>query len=137
MILCLAAIFFIVASYGTSMAESKEVTVLVWSHFIPDVDKVLKKHAEEFGKQKGVKVRIDTIAHKQFVPKKAAEARAKSGHDIIMNYGADALVYKDLMANVDDLVNEISIIDSSFRNAFDSILFRFLKNSHDNPLLTR
>ncbi len=108
MVLCFAAIFFIVVLCGTSMAKSEEVTVLVWSHFIPDVDKVLKKHAEEFGKQKGVKVRIDTIAHKQFVPKKAAEARAKSGHDIIMNYGADALIYKDLMANVDDLVNDLS-----------------------------
>ena len=56
MTLCLAAVYFVVALSGTSMAESKELTVLVWSHFITDVDKVLKKHAEEFGKQKGVKV---------------------------------------------------------------------------------
>ena len=90
------------------LAQNRELTVLVWSHFIPDVDKVLKKHAEDFGKMKGVTVRIDTIAHKQFVAKKAAEAQARSGHDIIMNYGADPLVYEELMANVDDVVGELS-----------------------------
>ncbi len=72
-------------------AQKAEISVLVWSHFIPDVDKVLKKHAEEFGAARGVTVRIDTIDLKQFASKKAAEAQAKSGHDIIMNYGADPI----------------------------------------------
>jgi spermidine/putrescine-binding protein len=66
-------------------AAEKELTIMVWSHFIPDVDKELKAHAEEFAKKKGVKVRIDTIDLKQFVVKKAAEAQSKSGHDIIQN----------------------------------------------------
>lgn len=88
-------------------AADQELTVLVWSHFIPDVDQVLKKHAEDFGRLKGVTVRIDTIAHKQFVSKKAAEAQARSGHDIIMNYGADPLVYEELLADVGDLVADL------------------------------
>ena len=88
-------------------AAARELTMLVWSHFIPDVDEVLKKQAEEFSKARGVKVRIDTIALQQIVPKKAAEAQAQSGHDIIMNYGADAFVYRDLLAPVDDLVMEL------------------------------
>ena len=96
------------ASLGPAAAQNQELTVLVWSHFIPDVDQVLKKHAADFGKLKGVTVRIDTIAHKQFVSKKAAEAQARSGHDIIMNYGADPLVYEDLLADVSDLVGEMS-----------------------------
>lgn len=91
-----------------ALADNQELTVLVWSHFIPDVDKVLKQHAADFGKMKGVAVRIDTIAHKQFVSKKAAEAQARSGHDIIMNYGADPLVYGELLANVDDVVGELN-----------------------------
>ncbi|MBW1711797.1 MAG: extracellular solute-binding protein [Deltaproteobacteria bacterium] len=93
---------------GKAVAAEKELTILVWSHFIPDVDKVLKKHAEEFGKLKGVKVRVDTIDLAQFAAKKAAEAQAKSGHDIIQNYGADAFVYKDLLAPVDDVVKDLS-----------------------------
>ena len=96
------AILLFSALPGPAGADNKELTVLVWSHFIPDVDKVMKQHAAEFGKMKGVDVRIDTIAHKQFVSKKAAEAQARSGHDIIMNYGADPLVYGELLANVDD-----------------------------------
>jgi multiple sugar transport system substrate-binding protein len=93
---------------GPVEAQNQELTVLVWSHFIPDVDEVLKKHAEDFGKMKGVTVRIDTIAHKQFVSKKAAEAQARSGHDIIMNYGADPLVYDNLLADVSDLVDDLN-----------------------------
>ena len=100
------SIFFVQAT--PCLAKDQTLTVLVWSHFISDVDEVLKKHAEDFGKIKGINVRIDTIAHKQFVSKKAAEAQARSGHDIIMNYGADPLVYEELMANVDDVVGELS-----------------------------
>ena len=48
-ILRLAVVF--IAAVALSLpaaAQKQEITVLVWSHFIPDVDKVLKKHAEEF-----------------------------------------------------------------------------------------
>jgi len=105
----LAVTFVIALALSLPAAAQKpEITVLVWSHFIPDVDKVLKKHAEEFGAAKGVTVRIDTIDLKQFASKKAAEAQAKSGHDIIMNYGADPMLYDKLLANVDDLVQDLS-----------------------------
>ena len=39
---------------NSAVAQNQEPKVLVWSHFIPDVDKVLKKHAEDFGKLKGI-----------------------------------------------------------------------------------
>ncbi len=107
--LCLGfaiALFLFQAQPG--QAKEETLTMLVWSHFIPEVDAVLKQHAEDFGKMKGIKVRIDTIAHKQFVSKKAAEAQAGSGHDIIMNYGADPLVYQGLLADVDDIVGDLS-----------------------------
>jgi multiple sugar transport system substrate-binding protein len=102
------AALFVFILHTPAPADNSELTVLVWSHFIPDVDKVMKQHAAEFSKMKGVKVRIDTIAHKQFVSKKAAEAQARSGHDIIMNYGADPLVYGELLTTVDDLVGELN-----------------------------
>jgi len=104
----LVAALLLCTPLGPVEAQNQELTVLVWSHFIPDVDEVLKKHAEDFGKMKGVTVRIDTIAHKQFVSKKAAEAQARSGHDIIMNYGADPLVYDNLLADVSDLVGDLN-----------------------------
>ena len=56
-----------------AQAAERELTIMVWSHFIPDVDKEFRVHAEEFGKLKGIKVRIDTVDLKQFVAKKAAE----------------------------------------------------------------
>lgn len=90
-----------------AQAAERELTIMVWSHFIPDVDKEFRVHAEEFGKLKGIKVRIDTVDLKQFVAKKAAEAQAQSGHDIIQNYGADAMVYDPLLLDVSDLVTDL------------------------------
>lgn len=108
-IFLLVIVFVIILALSLRLAlQKQEITVLVWSHFIPDVDRVLKKHAEEFGAAKGIKVRIDTIDLQQFAAIKAAEAQAKSGHDIIMNYGADPMLYDELLANVSDLVNDLS-----------------------------
>ena len=102
----LALTLLLPAGPGPRAAE-RELTIMVWSHFIPDVDKEFRANAEEFGKLKGVRVRIDTIDLKQFVAKKAAEAQAQSGHDIIQNYGADALVYDNLLVDVNDVVDDL------------------------------
>jgi len=103
-----AVVLGLLASTATPIgAAERELTIMVWSHFIPDVDKEFRAHAEEFAKQKGVKVRIDTIDLKQFVAKKAAEAQARSGHDIIQNYGADTMVYENLLMDLNPLVDEV------------------------------
>lgn len=98
---------WLLAAGVAQAGEQRELTIMVWSHFIPDVDKELRAHAEEFGKLKGVTVRVDTVDLKQFVAKKAAEAQAQSGHDIIQNYGADPLMYDNLLLDVSELVADL------------------------------
>ena len=65
-----------------AIAQKQELTFLSWNHFVPASDEELRKQAEAFGKQAGVTVRVDTIAHLQLPAKFAAEAQAQSGHDI-------------------------------------------------------
>src|SRR6476659_6312341 len=66
-----------------AFAQKRELTFLSWNHFVPACDDELRKQAEAFGKQAGVTVRVDTIAHLQLPAKRAAEAQSQSGHDLI------------------------------------------------------
>ena len=60
-----------------AFAQKRELTFLSWNHFVPASDDELRKQAEAFGKQAGVTVRVDTIAHLQLPAKFAAEARSR------------------------------------------------------------
>src|SRR5436309_10158543 len=66
-----------------ALAQKRELTFLSWNHFVPASDDELRRQAEVFGKQAGVTVRVDTIAHLQLPAKRAAEAQAQSGHDLV------------------------------------------------------
>jgi multiple sugar transport system substrate-binding protein len=90
-----------------AFAQKRELTFLSWNHFVPASDDELRKQAEAFGKQAGVTVRVDTIAHLQLPAKRAAEAQAQSGHDLIFGGGADPFLYESQLANVDDVIDEL------------------------------
>jgi multiple sugar transport system substrate-binding protein len=84
-----------------------EVQWLSWAHFITSSDKELKKQAKAFSKKTGTKVNIDLIAHLQLPNKKASEAFAKSGHDVMQFGSGDPELYKDLLTDVSDLAEEL------------------------------
>src|SRR2546430_9286480 len=86
-----------------AFAQKRELTFLSWNHFVPASDDELRKQAEAFGKQAGVTVRVDTIAHLQLPAKRAAEAQSQSGHDLIFGGGADPFLYENQPADVSDV----------------------------------
>jgi hypothetical protein len=55
------------------MAQQREVTLLSWNHFVPASDDKLREQAAAFSKQRGVNVRVDTIAHLQIPSKITAD----------------------------------------------------------------
>jgi len=89
-----------------ALAQKRELTFLSWNHFVPASDDELRRQAEAFGKQAGVTVRVDTIAHLQLPSKRAAEAQAQSGHDMILTGGADPFLFEKQHAEVGDLIDE-------------------------------
>ena len=90
-----------------ALAQKRELTFLSWNHFVPASDDELRRQAEAFGKQAGVTVRVDTIAHLQLPSKRAAEAQAQSGHDMILTGGADPFLFEKQHAEVGDLIDEL------------------------------
>jgi multiple sugar transport system substrate-binding protein len=90
-----------------AFAQKRELTFLSWNHFVPACDDELRKQAEAFGKQAGVTVRVDTIAHLQLPAKRAAEAQAQSGHDLIFVGDADPFLFEKQLADVGDLIDDL------------------------------
>jgi multiple sugar transport system substrate-binding protein len=90
-----------------AVAEKRELTFLSWNHFVPASDEELRRQAEEFGKQAGATVRVDTIAHLQLPAKYASEAAAQSGHDMILAGGSVAYLYEQQLVDVNDLVDDL------------------------------
>src|ERR671922_2633560 len=90
-----------------AFAQKRELTMLSFNHFVPPSDDELRRQAEAFGKQAGVTVRVDTIAHLQLPAKRAAEAQAQSGHDMLLTGGADPFLYEQQLADVGDVIDEL------------------------------
>jgi multiple sugar transport system substrate-binding protein len=90
-----------------ALAQKRELTFLSWNHFVPASDEELRRHAEAFGKQANATVRVDTIAHLQLPAKRAAEAQAQSGHDMLLTGGADPFLYENQLADTGDVIEEL------------------------------
>jgi multiple sugar transport system substrate-binding protein len=90
-----------------AFAQKRELTFLSWNHFVPASDDELRKQAEAFGKQAGVTVRVDTIAHLQLPAKFAAEAAAQSGHDMVLAQTQTGFLYEHQFVDVADLIDDL------------------------------
>jgi len=88
-------------------AQKRELTFLSWNHFVPASDDELRKQAEAFGKQAGVTVRVDTIAHLQLDAKFAAEAQSQAGHDMIRTHNIVPFLYENLLVDVGEVVQKL------------------------------
>src|SRR5262245_3005966 len=59
-----------------SLAQSKTLRILQWSHFIPEYDKWIDGFAKDWGSKNGVTVTIDHIPHLELPARAAAEVSA-------------------------------------------------------------
>lgn len=64
-------------------AQQKELSILCWSHFVPQYDKWFDQFGQEWAAKNGVKLSIDHIPHLNLPTKIAAEIATSSGHDIV------------------------------------------------------
>lgn len=88
-------------------AQKKTVTMLQWSHFVPPFNPELQRQVEEWGKLRGVEARVDFIAHRDLPAKLAAEAEARTGHDIVQLRFFDGALLRANLVNVADLARDL------------------------------
>ena len=72
----------------SAAAQTKSLSVLTWSHFVPSYDKWFDQWGQEWGAKYNVKLTIDHIPHLNIPAKIAAEVATQSGHDIVQRLAA-------------------------------------------------
>ena len=88
-------------------AQTRELKMLVNSHFVPASDEELKRQLAEFGKAAGVKTRLDRVAHLQLPAVLAGEVQGQKGHDLVAVGNSNRHLYSKHLENLDDLYDKI------------------------------
>jgi len=89
-------------------AQSREIRILAWHHFVPAYDAWLDKWTEEWSVKSGVKAVIDHVPHLQIPAKIAAEVATQSGHDIVQLVGSGTERWIRALADVQDVADRLA-----------------------------
>ena len=89
------------APRGTSLS------MLQWSHFVPEGDQYFDKWAAEWGKKNNVEVKIEHINANDIPARLAAHVQSKAGPDIIQYLFNWAWLYPDAMVDVSDVADKL------------------------------
>jgi multiple sugar transport system substrate-binding protein len=90
---------------SSAWAQSKTMTIVQWSHFVPEYDKWFDNFAKDWGSKNKINVTVDHIPVANVAARAAAEASAQSGHDLFgWNGSGGAHLYKKFLVNLTDLV---------------------------------
>ncbi|MBP2689177.1 MAG: transporter substrate-binding protein, partial [Deltaproteobacteria bacterium] len=89
-----------------AQGASKELKILVWSHFVPRFDKEwYDGYVQKWGQTNGVKVTVDHINLAEIPSRTAAEISAGQGHDLI-EWIAPPSQFEPSVLNLGDVVKE-------------------------------
>jgi multiple sugar transport system substrate-binding protein len=84
---------------------SGDLTILLWSHFVPSHDTWFDKFAKDWGGKVGVNVKVDHIDQAQITTRIAAEVAAGQGHDVIQ-FIAPLSQFEPSVLDMKDLTDE-------------------------------
>ncbi len=82
------------------------LNIVQWSHFVPAYDTWFDKYAQEWGAKNKVNVAVDHVPNLEVPARLAAEASARTGHDIIQFQSQfQTYRFEKLLVDVGDLVD--------------------------------
>jgi multiple sugar transport system substrate-binding protein len=90
-----------------ALADTKALSIVQWSHFVPEYDKWFDDFAKSWGEKNNTAVTVDHIPVQNVPARAAAEASAGSGHDLFgFNGAGGAHLYRKFFVDVADLVKD-------------------------------
>ena len=91
-----------------AMADTKTLSIVQWSHFVPEYDKWFDDFARDWGSKNQIEVTVDHIPVANVAARAAAEASAGSGHDLFgWNGAGGAHLYRKFLVDVTSLVDAV------------------------------
>lgn len=112
--------------------QTDELSILLWSHFVPLHDVWFDVFVQEWGEANGIRVTVDHIALADLPGRAAAEINAGEGHDLIEYLSPPAALEPSLL-DLTDLNQEavsrfgaqIPLATSSTFNPFTNVYYGF------------
>ena len=91
-----------------AMADTKTLSIVQWSHFVPAYDKWFDKFAKDWGDKNQIEVTVDHIPVQDVAARAAAEASAGAGHDLFgWNGAGGAHLYRKFLVDLTSLVEAV------------------------------
>src|SRR4029078_8746571 len=88
-----------------ALADTKSLSIVQWSHFVPEYDKWFDQFAKDWHTKNNINVSVDHTPGASFAARAAAEASAESGHDLFgWNGAGGAHLYRKFLVDVTTLV---------------------------------
>jgi hypothetical protein len=96
------------ALYIKSARSAGTLSLGMWDHWVPGANDVLAQMCRDWGQQNGTEITLDFITSIGFKNQvtAAAEARARTGHDIFALPTWDVTIHWEVLEPVDDLIEE-------------------------------
>jgi Bacterial extracellular solute-binding protein len=99
------------APYVQTAHSAGKVSVAFWDHWVPGANETTRQVIEDWGRANNVEVVVDFLesgtANANLFPTLEAEARARSGHDLVWLWDLDMTVFNESLEPVDDLVQAL------------------------------
>ncbi len=93
---------------SSALADTKSLSIVQWSHFVPAYDKWFDEFAKDWGEKNKISVTVDHIPVQNVAARAAAEASAGSGHDLFgWNGAGGAHLYRKFLIDMGDLVESV------------------------------
>ena len=93
-----------------AMADTRTLSIVQWSHFVPAYDKWFDQFARDWGEKNKISVTVDHIPVANVAARAAAEASAGSGHDLFgWNGAGGAHLYRKFLVDVTSLVESVQM----------------------------
>ena len=91
-----------------SSAQSREVSMLSWAHFVPQADQALHDIGKHFTQATKINVRFDHLQEAQLPAKLAAEVETRTGHDLLMLRMHTPLLHATNLADMSDVIDTLT-----------------------------
>ena len=97
--------------YVKSARSAGKVSVALWDHWVPGANETMRQIIEHWGAANNVEVVVDFLeagtAENPLAQTMAAEARDRSGHDLVWLWDFEAVRHKNALEPVDDIVEAL------------------------------
>jgi len=105
----MAATALTVGPYVKTSHSAGKLAVGLWDHWMPGANDVSRKVVMDWGKKNGVEISLDYITSVGFkqLTTIAAEARAKTGHDVLDLPTVETAKYPEVLEPMDDVVEAL------------------------------